>query len=141
MIGLRTPAGTGASDRGRFPELEELAEISLVLLRAPLRLGLAALVVERGVEEAAVLAALEVREAVGAGGRPLDRVHQRELATAVVTDLHAPPSAAWATSLVVGCARRFLLIIRRPRRSTLFPYTTPEATTQAPGASSGASPP
>src|SRR5262245_12551567 len=73
-------------------EHEELAEIRLLLVRAPLGLRLAALVVDRGIEEAAVQAALEVGQAVRAGVGPLQLGQEMDLVATAVAKLHAPDS-------------------------------------------------
>ena len=84
------PAQAGLGEERDLAELEELAEVRLVLVRLPLGLGLEALVVGPGVVETAVEADLQVGVAVGAARGALDlRGEELELAAAVVAGLMA----------------------------------------------------
>src|SRR5262249_23022087 len=80
-------AVAGDPQRRDLTKLEELAEVGLFLVGAPFGLRLPALVVHRGVEEAAVQTTLPVGPTMGTRIGPLQRRKQLDLVPAAMTDL------------------------------------------------------
>ena len=76
----------------RFPEGEEVAEVGLFPVRDILALGLAALIVGRGVIKGTVEAGMEVAPAVGACSASLNPIGRIEFLFTPVAYFHDSPS-------------------------------------------------